>query len=300
MSPIKLSVVLCTHNPEKKYMDRVLEALRNQTLPKEEWCLVLVDNASDTPVASQWDLGWHPHSIYLNEPRPGITYARLAGISAARYPWIVFVDDDNVLAPDYLQNACEIAEKMPFLGVFSGKISGEFEKEPPEWMKDDMGIIAVRDLQKDIFSSIYIWDAVPAGAGMVIKRTVAEVYLEHCRNHPIRQTLIRGEDTDMVLTAIDMGYAIGRFTKLEMTHLIRENRLQKEYILTLCESSGYSEYILSRLWDNKQIAPAPWHFDLSLQIYRLFFESYYAFQKGNRRILGRIRAKRMLKKSGLL
>lgn len=300
MSPIKLSVVLCTHNPEKKYMDRVLEALRNQTLPKEEWCLVLVDNASDTPVASQWNLGWHPHSIYLNEPRPGVTYARLAGISATRYPWIVFVDDDNVLAPDYLENACEIAENMPFLGVFSGKISGEFEKEPPEWMKDDMGIIAVRDLQKDIYSNIYIWDAVPAGAGMVIKRTVAEAYLEHCRNHPIRQTLSRGEDTDMVLTAIDMEYAIGRFTMLEMTHLIRESRLQKEYILKLCESSGYCEYILSRFWDNKQIAPAPWHFDLSLQVYRLLFESYYAFQKGNRRILGRIRAKRMLKKSGLL
>lgn len=300
MSPIKLSVIICTHNPRKDYLDRALEALRNQTLPMEEWCLILVDNASDTPVASQWDLGWHPNSIQLHEPRPGVTYARLTGISAAQYPWIVFVDDDNVLAPDYLENACDIAEKMPFLGAFSGKISGEFEKTPPEWMKDDMGIIAVRDLQKDIFSSIYIWDAVPAGAGMVIKCRIAKAYLEHCNNSPIRQMLNRGEDTDMVFTAIDMGYAIGRFTKLEMKHLIPESRLRKEYILGLCEGNGYSEYVLSQFWDNKQIAPVPWHYEIALQLYRLFFESYHAFQKGNRRIRGRRRAKQMLKKSGLL
>ncbi|MFM8371510.1 MAG: glycosyltransferase [Bacteroidota bacterium] len=299
MNPLKLSVIICTHNPRKDYLDRVLEALQHQTLAREYWSLLVVDNASDTPVASQWNLDWHPDSKYLHEPRPGVTYARLTGISAARYPWIVFVDDDNVLAPDYLENACLIAEKMPFLGAFSGKISGEFEIEPPEWLKADLGIIAVRDLQKDIFSSVYIWDAVPAGAGMVIKRSIAETYFEHCRGSQIRQMLNRGEDTDMVFTALDLGYAIGRFIKLEMKHLIPESRLRKQYILKLCEGNGYSEYILSLFWDNKQIATAPWHYEFALQLYRLFFESYYALQKGNRRIRGRRRAQQMLKKSGL-
>ena len=307
MSPIKLSVIICTHNPKKDYLDRVLEALRNQTLPKEYWSLLIVDNASDTPVASRWDISWHPAAEHLYEPRLGLTNARLNGIAAAQNPWLVFVDDDNVLATDYLENARDIAENMPFLGAFSGKTTGEFEIPPPKWLLGDLGIIAVRDLDKDVFSNMYIWDTVPVGAGMVVRRTVAEKYMTQSRTNLLKQMLDRsgkslssGGDTDIILTTLDMGYAIGRFTRLDLIHLIPQSRLGKEYILKLCEGNGYSEQILSLLWKDKQFAQMPWHYEIALQIYRLFFESFFAFQKGNRRIRGRRRAKQMLKKSGLL
>lgn len=307
MSPIKLCVIICTHNPRKEYLDRVLEALRNQTLPKEYWSLLIIDNASDTPVASRWDISWHPAGEHLYEPRLGLTHARLKGIAAARDPWLVFVDDDNVLAADYLENARGIAEEKPFLGAFSGKATGEFEVPPPRWILGDLGIIAVRDLEKDMFSNMYIWDTVPVGAGMVIRRTVAENYMIQSRLSPLKQMLDRsgtslfsGGDTDIILTTLDMGYAIGRFTRLDLLHLIPQSRLSKEYILKLCEGNGYSEQILSLLWKDKQFAQMPWHYEIALQLYRLFFESYHAFQKGNRRIRGRRRAKQMLKKSGLL
>ena len=303
MGHTTLSVIICTHNPKKNYFSRSLEALRNQTLPKDQWRLLVVDNASDKPVASQWDLGWHPLAKHLHEPRLGLTYARLAGISAAQDEWLVFVDDDNVLAPDYLENARDIAEKMPFLGAFSGKTTGEFEETPPKWLQNDLGIIAVRDLNKDIFSTVYIWEAAPVGAGMVLRRTIAETYMEQSLRNPIKQMLGRsgkslfsGEDIDMILTALDMGYAIGRFTKLDLLHLIPKSRLKREYILNLCEGNGYSDQILSLLWEHKQFAKMPWHFEIALQIYRLFFVSLYAFQKGNRAIRGRRRAKKIISK----
>jgi hypothetical protein len=43
---------------------------------------------------------------------------------------------------------------------------------------------------------------------------------------------------------------------------------------------------------------SPWYFELALQVYRLLFVSFYAFQKGNRAIRGRRRAKRMIAKFG--
>ena len=42
----RVSVVIPTHNPRMDYLRRVLEALRQQTLPCEQWELLFVDNNS--------------------------------------------------------------------------------------------------------------------------------------------------------------------------------------------------------------------------------------------------------------
>lgn len=302
----KLTVIICTHNPRKEFLDRTLEALRNQTLPKEVWQLLLIDNASDTPVADRWDLGWHPDAKHLQESRLGLTYARMAGISAARNPWLVFVDDDNVLAPDYLENACHIAESKPFLGVFSGKITGEFEIPPPEWLVPDLDMIAVRDLKKDLYANFYTWDASPVGAGMVIRKEIATAYREDSLINPIKKMLGRsgkslssGEDTDMILTALDMGFAIGRLTNLELIHLIPRGRLEKTYMLKLCEGVAYSNHILGYIWKEKSFFTPNWHYQVALQLYRLLFMSFYEFQKGNAFIRGRRQAAQLISKRGL-
>jgi hypothetical protein len=43
---VHASVVICTHNSRLIYLRRVLEALRSQTLPLEQWELLLIDNAT--------------------------------------------------------------------------------------------------------------------------------------------------------------------------------------------------------------------------------------------------------------
>ncbi len=47
---MKISAIICTHNPRPHYLRRVLEALNRQTLDKGEWELLLVDNASRQPL----------------------------------------------------------------------------------------------------------------------------------------------------------------------------------------------------------------------------------------------------------
>ncbi len=58
---LELSVIICAHNPRPHYLGRVLEALRSQTLPKQQWELLLIDNSSSTPLRAQWDISWHPN-----------------------------------------------------------------------------------------------------------------------------------------------------------------------------------------------------------------------------------------------
>ena len=91
------SVIICTHNPRSDYFARVLDGLRNQTLPLDKWELLIVDNASRVPLASNWDISWHPATRHILESRLGLAPARRRGIQEASADLIIFVDDDNVL-----------------------------------------------------------------------------------------------------------------------------------------------------------------------------------------------------------
>ena len=68
-----------------------------QTLPKDHWELLVIDNAFDRVLASEWDLSWHPQARHIREDELGLTPARLRGIAEARGDVFVFVDDDNLL-----------------------------------------------------------------------------------------------------------------------------------------------------------------------------------------------------------
>jgi glycosyltransferase involved in cell wall biosynthesis len=78
---MKLSVIICAHNPRPDYLFRTLEALRSQTVPNAQWELVLIDNASGKPLALHIDLSWHPEGRHIREEELGLTPARLRGIS---------------------------------------------------------------------------------------------------------------------------------------------------------------------------------------------------------------------------
>src|SRR5687768_16787095 len=72
-----LSVIICSHNPRREYLDRVLGALRGQTLPQSQWEVLVVDSASREPLQERVGLEWHPSARIVREDEPGLTRARL-------------------------------------------------------------------------------------------------------------------------------------------------------------------------------------------------------------------------------
>lgn len=44
---VDISVIICTHNPRSDYFEKVLNALKAQTLSTAQWELLLVDNDLD-------------------------------------------------------------------------------------------------------------------------------------------------------------------------------------------------------------------------------------------------------------
>jgi glycosyltransferase involved in cell wall biosynthesis len=247
-----LSVIICTRNPRQDYLERTLEALRAQSLGFDRWNLVIVDNASDSPLASRLDLSWHPRAVILREETPGTAYARVCGLRSANTDLALFVDDDNVLAPDYLEQALKIGESHSFLGAWGGASVGEFDDPPDEWLLPHLQYLAIRPVPKDMWSNLYgSWESMPIGAGMCLRRAVIEAYLKSMSAQPKRfrlgrsgSSMVSSEDMDIVFHAIDIGMGAGRFSSLRLTHLIPKQRCARDYLLRLVEGTAESQVYL--------------------------------------------------------
>lgn len=247
-----LSVVICSHNPRDDFFAKVLTALEKQTLNYEYWECILIDNASDTPLALKNNLSWHPYSRCLQEKQLGLTFARLRSIQEAQTNLLVFVDDDNILDSDYLENVIQISENFPFLGAWGGQTIAGFEEVPPEWTRPFWSMLAIWEFEQDVWSNLVNqYSTTPCGAGMCIRKTVADKYAELVKCDVRRQSMGRQgkkltsfEDSDMAFTACDMGLGTGRFTRLKLTHLMPKERIEEGYLLRLLEASTYSRCIV--------------------------------------------------------
>ncbi|NMF56641.1 glycosyltransferase [Pseudanabaena yagii] len=251
-SSVLISVIICTYNPRPDYLIRVLQALDSQTLSKELWELLLIDNASSRILSDEIDLRWHLNSRHIREEQLGLTPARLRGIEEAKSDILVFVDDDNVIDANYLEECLNIFTKYPYLGAIGGSITAETEKPIEEWQKPFLSFLAIRTVSKPIWGNTSVNDQnLPYGAGMCIRREVAIYYKEVVKNDPVRILLDRrgtflssGGDTDLAFTSYDCNYGTGIFPSLKLLHLIPNKRLSLEYLLRLRREGGTSGYIL--------------------------------------------------------
>ena len=244
-----ISVVIPAHNPDAARLRLVLAALRAQTLPIADWETIVVDNAS-TRWPDERDLAaWAPANVsVLREGRLGLSAARRAGLAAARGSGAVLVDDDNVLAPDYLACAGTLLASRPAVGIAGGRVLPRFESEPPAWAREFFGLLALCDhgpveliapgarggrLAEGAYPRF-----APVGAGMVLRREAAAAWLGQPADRPAPTDrrgaeLSSGGDNDIVLHALRAGWEVCYNPALRLEHLVPAARLQADYLARL-------------------------------------------------------------------
>jgi glycosyltransferase involved in cell wall biosynthesis len=247
-----LSAIICTHNPRPDYFARCLTALEAQSLPRDKWELILVDNASAPSKAPQPDLSWHSRAHLVHEEKLGLTPARLRGIRETTGELLVFVDDDNVLDADFLETALRVAEEKAFLGSWSGQCRPRFEEPPPRWSCRYWGNLCIREFEQDAWSNLpRLPDTIPCGAGLCVRRDVARHYLDlhESGNRSFQfdrtgDSLLSGGDNDLAACACEIGLGVGLIASLKLTHLIPPERLTVDYLARLVEGIHYSSAML--------------------------------------------------------
>lgn len=243
----RVAVIVPTCSPHPERFDRTLAGLLAQTLPAAEWEAVVVDNTPHLPIDPATVTRLAPHFRVVREPQLGLTFARRAGLQATSAPFVVFVDDDNVIAPEYLAHVVRLFATHDRIGALGGKSVPEFEQPPAPWQAEFFPMLALRDLgaapqwsnglrpagsERNVYPS-----AAPIGAGMALRRTAVEAWLSEAAasSLPDRRgdELTSGGDNDIVFSVLESGWQVGYFPELELTHIIPARRLDSAYLARL-------------------------------------------------------------------
>ncbi|MEJ7785320.1 MAG: glycosyltransferase [Solirubrobacteraceae bacterium] len=253
-----ISAVICTKDPRPDHLNRAIESILSQDLAEDRWELLIVDNASSSPVADLAAVRTAgDRARVVVEPRPGLTAAKECASRELASDVIVFVDDDNVLSPDYL-GVVERIFGHEALGVVGPDVRPEYEEPPPSWFRHPQleASLVIRQLPNErlYVSTIPKTDSYfPSGAGSCVRGSVLRSYFEELTEETriegrVGDRLSGGEDWDIALYAISAGYLVGVSGELRLTHLIPPGRVNERYLTRLAISSLDSGKKLNDKW----------------------------------------------------
>jgi glycosyltransferase involved in cell wall biosynthesis len=283
---MRTSFLLCGHNSRPDLIRRVLEACQKQEELGAEDEILMIDSGSASPL--QIPEGLERRVRLVREEAPGLARARVRGIRESRGEILVFVDDDTVLAPNYLKEARRILRERPYLGAIGGQLLPEYEGPLPLPEMYYRERLAIREFKGEHWSNR--WDdfaTSPIGGGMVVRREVAGEWAQRCEETPWRMEMGRkgnalsgGEDFDLLHTACEMGLGKGIFASLQLTHVFPAHRLTEDFLVRITEGNARSGLLLKGLLEPDVFLPRlTWPARL-----RLFMESLRKSQL-NRRLL---------------
>lgn len=111
----KISVIIPSYNPGR-YLFACLDSLMNQTFPKADFEVIIILNGCYEPYFNQiteyiqynilktWRL--------IHTETSGVSNARNIGISIAQGEYLTFVDDDDIISPNYLKELYSVSSPI--------------------------------------------------------------------------------------------------------------------------------------------------------------------------------------------
>lgn len=236
---VDVSFCVCAYNARDRIEPTLRALARQQGDLNIEY--ILIDNKSSDgtgefarTVAESANL---PLRI-IREETPGLAAARLRAVCESAGRILIYVDDDNHLAPDYAQKAVDFLTDHPSVGLVGGCITPVFDTHvtPPDNFDEFKGLLALTEstlthpVQKN-----------PHGAGLCGRREIFEASLQKVGlllTGRKGAALTGGEDHEILSITKRLGWECWITPDLKLDHYIPESRLQTEYINKLMCASA--------------------------------------------------------------
>ena len=135
----QVSVVMSTYNRGDLLADAIRSVLAQHERPSAPFELIVVDNNStdQTRAIVATFTTVDPRVRYLFEPRQGLSFARNAGVRAARGSCIAFTDDDVRVEPDWVAAIIRAFRDHPEADAVGGRVLPLWPSPPPAWLTRD-------------------------------------------------------------------------------------------------------------------------------------------------------------------
>lgn len=238
-----VSIIVCCYNSALK-LPKTLEHLAQQKVSVDlSYEVIVVDNASTDNTAefamSYWGtLNTNVPLRVVREETPGLIYARICGVKAAKNELLIFCDDDNWLREDYVQNAVDIMNTDTTIGALGGQSVLASGIEAPDWWEEHQGNYAVGKQLPETGNAnkrgfVY-------GAGLVTRKSLAAKIFDP--EFPLLLTgrkgdqCLSGEDWEYCQRTLLLGYNIYYNDALFYWHDVAAKRLTIEKLQELLHS----------------------------------------------------------------
>ena len=273
----RISLVLCAYNPNPVRLKATLAGISAQTGDGLEWETLLIDNASSPSIKLDAETVERAHVRMLRETTPGSGAARLRGFRETAGRMVVIVDDDNVLAPGYLQSAAQFLRDHPQVGAVGGINEPVFEAPPPAWIHGRLEAIACREPWPETQISRW-WDEsnpvreypyfAPYGAGMCLRADCVAEYIRQIDQKVLAPVAGRIgafpvglEDCELLVEAVlKAGWEIAFSPGLTLKHLIPARRCQISYLARMqaVAARQWAQFRIGHGWETPVTVIGGW------------------------------------------
>ncbi|MCP3981376.1 MAG: glycosyltransferase family 2 protein [bacterium] len=164
-----LTVVICTYN-RAGLLAKLLDSLIEQGAPKDGFEVLVVDNASTDrtqDVCRDYaDRLGRFRSVV--EDKRGLSQARNRGWREAAGTYVLYLDDDCTVPPDYVEVALAVARDVA-PAMFGGPVLPAFDAPRPRWFKDAYVAYELTDSARALTPEEFVF-----GGNMAVRREKIE------------------------------------------------------------------------------------------------------------------------------
>ena len=249
-----VTVILCCHNSELRLKSTLQHLATQHIRISIPWEIVLVDNASTDQTSNLGKSVWHQYGSNSNfkvvyEPKPGLMHARIRGLKCASFEYLCYIDDDNWLDINYIQQVYDIFESHPEVAVCGGKSEAVFEPglQIPSWFYEYQQAYAIGNQgESEGFVPVsrgYLW-----GAGISFRKS-ALIQLFNSGFTPLLtgrrgKLLTAGEDAELCFALRACGWKLWYSPQLSLKHFIPSFKVDWNYLLKMYKGFGASRVFL--------------------------------------------------------
>ena len=231
-----ISAIVCTY----RRPDLLVGTLASLAPQSDGHEVIVVDN--DAGASARSTVAGFAGVRYLQEPRTGLSFARNAGIEAARGRLLAFLDDDARAAPDFLSRVARAFDTVtPRPACVGGRVMPIYEAPRPAWFVDDLlGYLSVVDWsERPIFLGERRW---LAGTNIVVDAAALErVGRFSPRLGRTGTNLLSNEEISLQHRLRRAGLAVYYDPSIVVHHLVPAERLTRRWLWRRAYWQGISD-----------------------------------------------------------
>lgn len=238
-----ITAVISTYN-RSELLKRALESVLTQSCGRISFEVIVVDNNSSDftrEVVESYIRKGHTNLRYVFEPKQGSSYARNAGIAAARSEIIAFADDDVRVAQDWIANIKRGFDENPDVDCIGGKVLPLFASAPPTWLgRDHWMPLALQDYGDRPLSISQINRLCLVSANLAFRRTaIVDVGLFAPDLQRVKDSIGSMEDAELLERCWRTGRVCMYLPQLVVETDVTDERLTKAYHRRWHRGHGY-------------------------------------------------------------